>query len=206
MFFLSSCTHKAHKKQLSVTKQSAGSAIVTKSGESLKEKEEKVQDEKDLLLIRKKHAQLRGYSNKSRSQDPSLQFTTAELETMGEGEMYLNVTQQYQRTNELGFHRLANLFLSRFPKSSKCDEVLYLSGQLVTYEKNYGLALNYFNQVLKNYPYSNKAVSALFAKGAVLRKMNLDSLAKEVFQSVALRYPGSSDASRAQNELRIMNR
>jgi TolA-binding protein len=98
------------------------------------------------------------------------------------------------------------MFERKFSKSPLMEDALYLEGLMAVSEKNYGVALQSFNRILREHGHGHKASSALFARGVVLKKMNLPGRAKQSWILVQKKYPGSPESARADVELKLLTR
>ena len=123
-----------------------------------------------------------------------------------EGPLFGELRDRYESNDHWGFSQKYKIFMAKFPKSAKREEVLYLKGLLEFSEHNYGPALLQFNKILKEYPKGRRAASALLAKGATFRRMNLIDEASSVFKRVSADYAGQVEASRAKLELQFINK
>lgn len=171
-----------------------------------KSQSQRHQELRDQKMLLEKKSELQGLKSLAKGKTAQFTFTPADLQLskMSETQLYSELLHRYQLGDELSYRKAFNVMSRRFPKSTLMDESLYMMGLLSVSSKDYGAALQSFNQILSQNASSNRAVSAMFAKAAVYKKMNLPDLAEEVFRSVQLKYPGSPEALRAQNELKIL--
>lgn len=203
---LGACASQKTKTSVAKIPVADKSASVVELEQRRKMREEKKQDQKDQALLLKRKSDIQGFQAKANPQDKKLRIELDSKSSVNltDAQLYSQLVARYEKNDEIGFQSRFQMMMSRYPQSALADDALYLAGLQQVSVKNYGLALKYFNRIIRQYPYSNKTVSALFGKGAVYRKMNLDPMAKDVFKKVAGRYPSSPEALRAQAELRLL--
>lgn len=185
----------------------------------LRDREVQMQDLKDRNMVLAQKAKLddgnaiptkssMGLAIQSRPQNKKIKLapiSAADLK-LSERDMYAELLTAYDNNNQMAFSKYYRAFLKKFPKGVLADDAIYLSALLNLSNKNYGLALKEFNNVITKYPTSNKKVSSLFGKGIALKKMNLNEQAVKALAQVRKQFPGSPEAMRAQVELKMMKK
>ena len=127
-----------------------------------------------------------------------------ELRQATEGALYADVLDRYQSGNKKSFLMSSNMYLQRFPRADRKDDVLYMRGLNFLAEKSYGEALISLNQILREHPTGRKSPAALFAKGIVFKRMNLPEASRSSLIKIKQDYPGSPEAQRASVELKLI--
>ena len=120
-----------------------------------------------------------------------------------EVDLYQLIFEAYQGSQVERLEQLNKVYASKFPKSPKADNALFLLG-LAQFEKGQLTpALQTMDLLIQNYPRGNKRVSALYVKSAIYKKLNLVDQSMMILESVLKKYPGSLEAQRAQLDMRL---
>jgi TolA-binding protein len=128
----------------------------------------------------------------------------SDLENASEGALYANALDRYQSGNSKSFYPTASVFLRKFAKSDRSDDVYYMLALTELADKNYGGSLVHLNRILHDHPQGRKAPAALFAKGMVFKRMNLEDAARGSLTAVLKKYPGSPESVRASAEMKLL--
>lgn len=196
---LAACAVSPNKK----AKSSSLSAKDGKTAETLRAKQESLQDRKDRNRILQKKNEL-NLAMRAVPQRKKIEFSPqvfTEANKLGERDLYAELLNSYNRNDVIRFQSYYRSFKSRFSKGALADDAIYLNGMFALSDKQYGDALLAFNEIINKYSFSNKATAATYAKGVVLKRMNLTDASEQVFKKVIKKYPGSPEALRARVEL-----
>jgi len=132
------------------------------------------------------------------------ELTGKPVQREDEKTIFIEILRGYQSDNWTLLDRNLKTLLTLHPKSPLADNGIYLAGLYQFHRRKYGVAIEYFNRILRDYSHSEKAVSATFAKGMTYKTMGLPELAKSKMNQVIKSYPGSPESLRAGLEIRMI--
>ncbi len=129
----------------------------------------------------------------------------AELEQLGEDELYSVSKQAYDE----GDHETAiegfELFLEKFPDSDMADNARFWIGEVFFAEKWYEKAILEYEKVIKNYPDGNKVPGAYLKQGIAFHKLGENANARLILQTLLRKYPESDESEIAKRQIAIID-
>lgn len=96
-------------------------------------------------------------------------------------------------------------FVKQYPQGGYTANAQYWLGELYMVKKNYTLAIEHFDIVLKQFPGSSKAAACTLKIGYALAASGKSSDAKQRLQQVLKSYPDTPTAQLAMAKLRSLN-
>lgn len=80
----------------------------------------------------------------------------------------------------------------KYPSHSLVDEILFSKARIAERSKNWELALEHYNKIIKDYSYDILADNSLYNAGMIYEnKLNQPEKAKEMYEKIILSYTGS---------------
>ncbi len=211
LLLLTACAHhrtESVKKSPSVAKKTRTPDATTKDQ---REAREFARERSSVIAKKRGQSQIASLSNARLGAYPQrkkieLQFTAKNSAPVAEKTLLAELTEHYERNDELGFQSRYQAFVRQYPKSPSLAKAHYTAGLLALANKNYGPALRSFDLVLQKSPRSPHASPAMFAKAIAFKRMNLREPSVALLRKVQASYPKSLEAQRASLELKLQEK
>jgi len=94
------------------------------------------------------------------------------------------------------------MYWENFPASPLADDALYWIGECFFSQKQYGNAIDQFNELILSYPQGDKVPAAYLKKGLSLVELGKKEEAIVVFKLLITKFPLEEDAKIAQQKLK----
>lgn len=170
-----------------------------------KSKDQEFQREQALVL-RSKNRGLSSVPSRTYPQQKKIVMTGQLLQSKNENQLLLELQDQFDLNNLIGFQARYQAYMSQYGKSQRAGEAYYMAGLLHLSGKNYGQALKSFDLILRQSRTSPQASKALFAKAMTYSRLGLNSYSRDLLTQVQKQYPQTLEAQRAELEIKILEK
>ncbi len=97
------------------------------------------------------------------------------------------------------------IFVQKYPNGGYTANAEYWLGELFLVKKDYPMAIEHFDVVLKKFPSSSKSAASMLKSGFAYASAGNNSEAKQRLQQVVKTYPGTPTAKLASSKLKTIN-
>lgn len=182
---------KLHNK---ISKQAGLVKQLKEENEILKIKNQKVNNK---LVATKKVASIKDGTKLSEKE-------LAASGKLGETKLFGSFISYYTQGEKDKYMRAVMLLEKAYPKSQYLAEANLLLGKGSLGQKEFKMALKYFNRVVKDHKKSDQYKTALLGKAITYRRMALIKPAESILNNLIKRFPQSNEAAKAKVHLSLL--